>query len=165
MRKFRHRKWKNLDRTIKSRSETQIQVNLGGHDLSSGQVPVWKWRLNEECKNGRQRRRWGQFSGHSSLLLGCLYKPLFFSPFQTSIIAFFTKTQTSQKFWDKSLSFPLFTQNICCLLRNVHYSHSFVQINFHLFYSIYSRLTLHHHSPQNHFIFAWRRGWGFGSEQ
>lgn len=78
----------------------------------------------------------------------------FFFPFQTSIIAFFTKTQTSQKFWDKSLSFPLFTQSICRLLRNVHYSHSFVQIDFHLFYFIYSRLTLHHHSSQNHFIFA-----------
>lgn len=76
-----------------------------------------------------------------SSFVWCLHKPLF-SPFKLQLLFSLLKPQTSQKFLDKSLSFPLFTQNICHLLRNVRYSRSFVQTDFHLFYFIYSRFTI-----------------------
>ena len=38
-----------------------------------------------------------------------------------------SKPQASQKFLNKSLSFLLFTQNVCHLLRNLYYIHIFFQ--------------------------------------
>lgn len=99
-------------------------------------------------RNSGRRRAWGTVSNAYFFppLFGVLPSHFFF-PFKFQFLFSLLKPQASQKFWNKSLSFPLITQNICHFLRNVHYIHIFfVQNDFHLFYFIYSRLTLHHHS-------------------
>lgn len=121
-----------MNRTTKSRCETQIQVNLGGHDLSSSWSQCGNGGSRTYSRNSRQRRGGVVSSAYFLLhLLGVC--PSYFFPFKFQLLFSLLKPRASQKFWSKSLRFPLITRNTCHL-RNVHYIQTFVQRHFRLFY-------------------------------
>lgn len=87
----------------------------------------------------------------SSFVL-CLSKLLFFS-FKFQLLFSLLMPPASQKFWNKSLSFPLITQNACHFLRNVHYIHILFRTTSMYFDFIYSRWTVRRRSSKNHLSF------------
>lgn len=71
------RKWKVLCRSTKGRSEIQIRIHPGGHDLSSSWFSVWKQTIRDKQRQ-HQAGGGGQFPRRISSFVLCSSKLIFF---------------------------------------------------------------------------------------